>query len=149
MPSIQPKQSATSTALVQSIDVTPVPFLAIRTHTCVAVDALSTSQVSNALSSSKNTASVWTIDMAAAYGHVRSIWTPGDRPASRTTAPMGPRWRYAPDRSQRFAALGRTFVDAEWAGWDDRWHGSRLPAVESFIAVTDSRHFGRAADRLG
>jgi hypothetical protein len=30
------------------------------------VDALSTSQVSNATSSSKNTASVWTIDMAAA-----------------------------------------------------------------------------------
>src|SRR3954453_967713 len=70
MPSIQPKQSATSTALVQSIDVTPVPFLAIRPHTCVAVDPLSTSQVSNALSSSKNTASVWAIDMAAAYGHV-------------------------------------------------------------------------------
>jgi hypothetical protein len=63
MPSIQPKQSATSTALVQSIDATPLPFLAIRTQTCVAVDALSTSQVSNALSSSKNTASSWTIDM--------------------------------------------------------------------------------------
>ena len=66
MPSIQPKQSATSTAVVQLIDVTPVAFLAIRIQTCVAVDAFSTSQVSNALSSSKNTASVWTIDMAAA-----------------------------------------------------------------------------------
>ncbi len=65
MPSIQPKQSATSTAVVQSIDVTPVPFLAIRIQTCEAVDALSTSQASNALSFSKNTASAWSIDMAA------------------------------------------------------------------------------------
>src|SRR4051795_11810328 len=64
MPSIQPKQSATSTAVVQSIDVTPVPFLAIRTHTCEVVDALPTSQASNALSSSKNIALVWSIDMA-------------------------------------------------------------------------------------
>jgi hypothetical protein len=64
MPSIQPKQSATSTAVVQSIDVTPVPFLAIRIQTCDAVDALSTSQASNALSSSKNIALVWSIDMA-------------------------------------------------------------------------------------
>ena len=101
MPSIQPKQSATSTALVQLIDVTPVPFLAIRIQMCVAVDALSTSQISNALSSAKNTASVWTIDMAAAYGSLseasghRTI-----RPTSRTTRPLsGPGWHCAGDWS--------------------------------------------------
>jgi hypothetical protein len=66
MPSIQPKQSATSTAVVQLIDVTPEPLLAIRIQTCVAVDALSSSQVSNALSFSKYTAAVWSIDMAGA-----------------------------------------------------------------------------------
>ena len=97
MPSIQPKQSATSTALVQSIDVTPVPFLAIRTQTCVAVDALSTSQVSNALSSSKNTASVWTIDMSAAYGHVFEHLEARRFAAPRAPqTPIGPRWRHAP-----------------------------------------------------
>ena len=66
MPSIQPKQSATSTAVVQSTDVTPVLFFAIRTQTCEALAAFSTSQASNASPSSKNTASVWSIDMAAA-----------------------------------------------------------------------------------
>ncbi len=97
MPSIQPKQSATSTALVQSIDVTPVPFLAIRTQTCVAVDALSTSQVSNALSSSKNTASVWTIDMSAAYGHVLEHLEAGRfAPPRAHQTPIGPRWLQAP-----------------------------------------------------
>ena len=97
MPSIQPKQSATSTAVVQSIDVTPVPFLAIRIQTCVAVDALSTSQASNALSSSKNTASVWTIDMAAAYGPVFEHLDARRFAAPRAQqTPIGPRWRHAP-----------------------------------------------------
>lgn len=66
MPSIQPKQSATSTAVVQSTDATPDPFFAIRIHRCDAVDPLSSSHASNALPSSKKTASEWSITMAAA-----------------------------------------------------------------------------------
>jgi DNA-binding transcriptional LysR family regulator len=43
------------------------------------------------------------------------------------------------------SALG----DAEEADWDDSSMDLDLTAVESFIAVTDSQHFGRAADKLG